>query len=74
MGVTYVSVPRPTGDKVVETCYEVSVPTLELVPVGFMHQLFYTLSWGPNKAKSCQPTWELCVLDKLLALSEPWFA
>ncbi|EPY87453.1 hypothetical protein CB1_000245026 [Camelus ferus] len=22
MGVTYVSVPRPTGDKVVETCYE----------------------------------------------------
>lgn len=30
----------PTGDKVGEIRSEVSVPTLELVRLGFMHRLF----------------------------------
>lgn len=75
--VTDVSIMWLAGDKVVETCYWVSIPTWELFSAGLMHQLFCALLIhcpGDQTKQSCQPTGELCVLDKPLALSEPWFA
>lgn len=67
---TYVPTIWPTGDKVAEAC---SVSGLVLGSVGLTHPssaCSHPLTWGTNKATSCQPTGLLCALDEPLALSE----
>lgn len=77
MADTHVSVLWPTGDRVVGTCSEVSVPTRELVSVGFLHQLCHAILRyhpGAKKESLASRLGSYVSLDNHLALSEPWSA
>lgn len=69
--VTCVSTTWPTGDKVVETHSEVSVPTLERVSIGFMHRLFCPVLThcprGQTKRSLASQPGALCVSDRPLS-------